>query len=143
MLLIALFTYLVRSLKDKSLRQLPISEEQRGMICLLAQRIDSNQQDSALIHRLFYSFSAPPDDSKPIGRWQDPLLCFIAISNLCVDGSLKPVLLVTKDFAKWVYLIRSSALYEISLANKSIGEMERWEIFSSGAAGMALSIDLT
>jgi hypothetical protein len=96
------------------------------MIGRFAQSLKDDSEDMGLIHQLFYTFSAPPDDSSPIGRWQDPMICFIAITNLLNDGSFKHVFGVTKDFSKWEYSIRSSVLYEISLHDSSISEMERY-----------------
>jgi len=95
------------------------------MVQKLAGMLAKKRKDISLIHHLFYTFSAPPDDDTPAGRWLDSLKCFIAISNLMVDGSFKHVLLVTKDFSKWEYLLRSSVLYEISSYDGSIRDMER------------------
>jgi hypothetical protein len=124
--LIRLLTYLDRSCKTNTLLQLPLNEEQKTMVHELSQRLKDKQKDLLLIHRLWYSFTAPPDDSKPIGKWQDLVLCFLAISHARADSSLQPVTRATEDCSVWEYLIRSGALYEISLHDESYGEMERY-----------------
>ena len=117
--LIGLLTYMDRSQKDNTLPQLPLTDEQRHMVSELSVKLENNDKDLMLIHQLWYSFSAPPDDSKPVGKWEDALLCFIAISHARADGSIKPVSVATEDFAIWEYLLRSGGLYEISLHNGS------------------------
>ena len=129
--MIGLLTYLDRSCKDDMLCQLPLSNDQRTMTCELSKRLREKRKDVMLIHQLWYSFLDPPDDSKPIGKWQDPLLCFVAISHAHVDGTLKPASRATEDFSKWEYLMRSGGLYEISLHDESTGEMERYHYGSS------------
>jgi hypothetical protein len=114
--LIGLLTYLGRSHKDNTLPQLPLTMEQKAMVVELSERLNNDTKDLSLIHRLWYTFSAPPDDSQPIGKWQDPLLCFMAISHCRADGTIKPPSKATEDCAIWEYLLRSGGLYEIYTA---------------------------
>ena len=120
--------YLMRSQEDHSLLQIPLNEKQRILIRNLQNLLDQNLKDLQTIHDLCYTFSAPPNGNVAIGRWSDPLLCFIAVYNLRIDGSMKPIMLVPKDFSKWEYLIRSGVLYEFAFTGKPMKEMERWNI---------------
>jgi len=74
----------------------------------LRKAVDTSAKDISLLHRLFYTFSEPLSRARMEGQWKDPLHCFIAISNLSIDGNLRPVGLVTKQLAEWKYLIRNS-----------------------------------
>jgi len=123
--LISLLAYLVRSFKDPCLLQIPLSDKQRALTQALAAKLDKNEKDIQLLHNLSYTFSAPPSDHTPIGKWSDPLLCFLAIYNLYADGSMKPILSVTRDLAKIEYILRSGVLYEFSMGNLGIKEMEK------------------
>ena len=126
--LISFFTYLIKSQKDQDLLQLPLTDFQRETLKVFTNMVNNDNEDISVLHSLFYSFTAPPDDNQPVDRWMDSLICFLAISNVCIDGTFEPVDKVTKEFAKWEYHIRSSALHEISSMNGSIGEMERYVI---------------
>lgn len=116
--LIGFISYLIKSQKDKDLLQLPMTDDQMDMVQRFSRMLEKNKEDITLLHNLFFSFTAPPDDNLPIGQWMDALLHFIAISTICIDGSFKPVPMVTKDFAKWKYIIRSSTLHEILKAEE-------------------------
>jgi hypothetical protein len=119
-------TYNLRTLDRQDIPQLPLSDEQKSMFRHLAKALDDQQKDMDLLHDLFYSFSAPPTDTTPIGKWKsNPLLCFIAISHMDSSGTFKSVLDVTPDFARWEYNIRSSAIVEIAKHDGSIRDMER------------------
>lgn len=117
--------YLDMAFKDGSLIQLPITEKQKQMVEEFSEMLKGEKEDLLFMHQYFYSFTAPPQDDTPLGRWKDPVMCFIAIWNLLIDGSYKPVNLVTKEFARWEYDIRSSCLYEISLKKGTVSEIER------------------
>jgi len=97
--------YMMRSKEDLNLLQIPLNEKQKVLIRNLQTLLDQNQKDLQTVHDLCYTFSAPSNENVAIGRWSNPLLCFIAIYNLRIDGSMKPILLVPKDFSKWEYLI--------------------------------------
>jgi hypothetical protein len=125
--LIGLLTYLDHSKKNPSHPPLPLTDEQKCMVNQFFQCLEKNTKDMDLLHQLFYTLSAPPDESQPIDKWNDVLLCYLAISHACVDGTVKPVSLGIKDFSMWEYLTQSGELYEMSLFNTSLGEIERYE----------------
>jgi hypothetical protein len=103
----------------------PMREEEKDMARKFAAAVTEDKKDIDLLHNLFYSFTAPPDEGTPIGKWQDAFLTFICASNLRICGTFEPVRTVTKQLAKWEYLIRGSCLHEFSGHDLSIREMER------------------
>jgi hypothetical protein len=123
--LIALIAFLVKTIPSRHSLQLPITEDQHRMIADIDLALKEKKKDISLMHRLIFSLTAPPSDDSPIGRWKDPLICFIAASQLQVDGSFLPVKYATKEFAMWEYGIRGNALYHISKSTNSLLQMEK------------------
>jgi hypothetical protein len=104
---------------------LPMTESQKAMVRELAKAIETDKKDIGLIHRLFYSITAPPDDSTPVGKWHDCIMCFIAASNLRPQGNFDPVTEVTRQFSKWVYLIRGACFQEFAKEDMSLQDLHR------------------
>jgi len=123
-LLVNLLTYADRSLYNDQIIQLPFSEVQKGLVRELCQSIHTSTKNLDVIHRLFYTFSEPPHVLTSFGKWKDPLLCFIAIHNLCITGDYRPVSIASKEFAEWKYLIRSSILSEVGRHTGTVPEIE-------------------
>jgi hypothetical protein len=122
---ITLLAFLTKTLPESRSLQLPVTEEQHKMTLELLQALKDNRKDLDLLHRLLFSLTAPPTDETPIGKWVDPLLCFVAASHLQVDGSFRPVEYATKDFAMWEYSIRGNSLFEIAKSDMSLRDMEK------------------
>lgn len=97
---------------------LPVTEYQKTKGRLLLHTLHNKDCDIPLLHDLFYSFTTPPSENKPLKRWDDTLQCFLAVKNMRKDGTSESAGTVAAQLSRWEYLIRGTALYEIS---------ENWE----------------
>jgi hypothetical protein len=105
--------------------RLPTTDSQKAMIKRLNDSLTDNKKDIGLIHDLFYSFTAPPDEETPVGKWHETILCYIAASNVHAMGGFKPVTDVTGQLAKWEYLIRGGCFREIVKEDSTLRTMDR------------------
>jgi hypothetical protein len=108
-----MLTFLMKSRKAATLR-IKLSEKQDKMLRGLKRALRKNEKDLELLHEIIFSLTEPPDRDAPITAWRDPIWSYIAISSLCIDGSLDPVRKMPNKFTIWEYIIRSSAMYEIT-----------------------------
>jgi hypothetical protein len=124
--LITLLAFLDRTRNDPDALKLPLTDHQKRLVDRFAQAIEDDREDMELLHQLFLTFSDPPTEETPIGRWEESLHCFIAASNIRIDGSLVPITQVPNEFAEWAYLIRNSVLYETAKHSNNLLEMDRY-----------------
>ena len=122
--LVSFLSYLLKSTQSADLIRLPLSEEQLSMTEELRNAVQTSTKDIPLLHRLFYTFSEPLSGARMEGQWKDPLHCFIAISNLSMDGNLRPVGLVTKQLAEWKYLIRNGVAVQALIYSESEDDID-------------------
>jgi hypothetical protein len=120
-----LLAFLDRTRNDSDALKLPLTDQQKMLVNQFGQAIEDDREDMELLHQLVLTFSDPPTEQTPIGRWVEPLLCFIAACNLRIDGSLVPITQVPNEFAEWAYLIRNSVLYETAKHSNNLLEMDR------------------
>jgi hypothetical protein len=104
---------------------LPTTDSQNAMIKKLRKALEEDKKDIGLIHDLFYSFTAPPDEDVLIGKWHETIMCYIAASNVRTMGGFKPVTDVTNQLAKWAYLIRGGCFREIVKEDRTLRQMDR------------------
>jgi hypothetical protein len=123
--LITLLAFLDRTRDDSDALKLPLTDHQKMLVEEFGEAIEDDREDIELLHQLVFTFSDPPTEDTPIGRWVEALLCFIAACNIRIDGSLIPITQVPNEFAEWAYLIRNSVLYETSKHSTSLLEMDR------------------
>jgi hypothetical protein len=123
---VTMLTFLMKSRKAETLR-IKLSAKQdervRELKCALRKK---DVPDLELLHKIIFSFSDPPDRDAPIAASRDPIWCYIAISSLCIDGSTDSVQKMTGKFTIWEYIIRSSAMFEITKdPTLTVHQMER------------------
>jgi hypothetical protein len=92
--------------------KLPLNDSQVELTKMLHAALHLEDQDLSLLHKLFYSFMAPPPDDLPFKKWDDPLLCWLAVVNLHEDGTFYPAQKLTGELARWEYLMCGTGLYE-------------------------------
>jgi len=113
---------LLKTMDDEELGyKLPMTEYQREMAQTLLKALEQEALDIPTIHKLFYSYMAPPAPDAPIAKWTDAIQCFLAVINLREDGTFTPVLSFTPELAHWEYLMRGAALYETISNHSSFG----------------------
>jgi hypothetical protein len=120
-----LLAFLDRTRNASDALKLPLTDHQKTLVDRFGKAIEDDREDMELLHQLVLTFSDPPTEETPIGRWVEPLLCFIAACNIRIDGSLIPITQVPNEFAEWAYLIRNSVLYETSKHSNNLLEMDR------------------
>lgn len=123
--LITLLAFLDRTRNDPEALKIPLTDHQKSLVDEFGQALVDDREDMELLHQLVLTFSDPPTEETPIGRWVEPLLCFIAACNMRIDGTLVPITQVPNEFAEWAYLIRNSVLYETSKHSNNLLEMDR------------------
>jgi len=101
--------------------KLPLNEEQIELGRILLDALVRHEKDIGTIHRLFYTFMAPPADDKPFSKWNDALLCFLAVTNVQPDGTFAPAAGLTGQLARWEYNMRGTGLYEAVNATEGFG----------------------
>ena len=122
--LVSLLSYVLRSTETDDLIQLPLRQEQLFLTEQLRKAVMTSTKNIPLLHQLCYTFSEPLCGTRIEGQWKDPLHCFLAISNLCIDGNLRPISLVTKQLAEWKYLIRNGVAAQGLLYSDSEDDIE-------------------
>jgi len=108
--------------------RLPLTESQVELIKMLRSALHHQEKDIGLLHKLFYAFLAPPPDDQPFKRWDDALLCWLAVTNLREDGTFNPAHKLTGQLAKWEYVIRGAGLYESVTNTNSFGTLVESDI---------------
>jgi hypothetical protein len=92
--------------------KLPLNDNQVDLAQTLFKALQDEAKDLGTMHKLFYSFMAPPADDQPFRKWNDALLCFLAVTNLREDGTFNPAYVLTDELARWEYNMRGAGLYE-------------------------------
>jgi len=111
--LVDLLAFTIRSLDNSEEEyKLPLNEKQVELSRILFRALQRKEKDIQVIHRLFYTFMAPPAEDQPFNKWNDALQCFLAITNLREDGTFAPAEKLTGDLARWEYNMRGAGLYE-------------------------------
>ena len=111
--LVDLLAFTIRSLDNSEEEyKLPLNEKQVELGHILFQALQRKEKDIQVIHRLFYTFMAPPTDDQPFKKWNDTLQCFLAITNVRVNGTFAPAEKLTADLARWEYNMHGADLYE-------------------------------
>ena len=108
-----LLTFILRTLDNSEEEyRLPLNERQVELGRILLQALHNEAKDINTIHLLIYTFLEPPPHDQPFSKWNDPLLCFLAVANLREDGTFKPAAALTRELAKWEYNMCGAGLYE-------------------------------
>jgi hypothetical protein len=111
--LVDLLAFTMRTLDNSEEEyRLPLDERQVELARILRRALDNKEKDINTIHQLFYTFLTPPPHDQPFSKWNDPLLCFLAVTNLREDGTFEPAATLTGELAKWEYNMRNAGLYE-------------------------------
>jgi hypothetical protein len=111
--LVDLLVFTIRTLDNSEEEyKLPLSETQVELARILLEALIQKEKDIETIHKLFYTFLAPPADDKPFSKWNDALLCFLAVTNLREDGTFAPAGDLTAELSRWEYNMRGAGLYE-------------------------------
>jgi hypothetical protein len=111
--LVDLLTFILRTLDNSEEEyKLPLNEKQVELARMLDGALLREEKDIQTIHQLFYTFMTPPADDQPFSKWNDALLCFLAVTNLREDGTFRPASALTGELSKWEYNMRGTGLYE-------------------------------
>jgi hypothetical protein len=89
-----------------------LNEAQIELGQTLLKALHCQEKDIGTIHKLFYTFMASPADDQPFSKWNDALLCFLAVTNLREDGTFEPASVLTGELCRWEYNMRGAGLYE-------------------------------
>jgi hypothetical protein len=108
--------------------RLPLNEEQVELGRILLDALHRKEKDIGAIHNLFYTFMTPPAEDQPFSKWNDALLCFLAVTNLREDGTFEPAAALTGQLCRWEYNMRGTALYEAVTGSKKFGTVVRLEM---------------
>ena len=101
--------------------RLSLNEHQVELAHILLDALHNREKDIGTIHKLFYSFMAPPAEDRPFSKWNDPLQCFLAVTNLREDGTFEPAPTLTAELCRWEYNMRGTGLYEAVTEGNGFG----------------------
>ena len=101
--------------------KLPLNNTQVELGRKLLDALHNWEKDIGTMHELFYSFMAPPADDQPFSKWNDALLCFLAVTNLREDGTFEPAAALTAELCRWEYNMRGAGLYEAVTDSSGFG----------------------
>jgi len=111
--LVDLLAFTLRTLDNSEEEyRLPLDDTQVGLARILLEALVQKEKDIETMHKLLYTFLAPPPDDQPFTKWNDILLCFLAVINLREDGTFAPAGDLTAELSRWEYNMRGTGLYE-------------------------------
>jgi hypothetical protein len=111
--LVDLLAFTLRTLDNSEEEyKLPLTEQQVELGRILLEALHREQKDIGTVHKLFYTFMAPPTDNQSFRKWNNALLCFLAVTNLCKDQTFQPAAVLVAELSRWVYNMRGAGLYE-------------------------------
>lgn len=90
----------------------PLRGEQVMMAKELHCNIEGGHDLNKSIHQFSLSLFSTPPIVQNSNRWSCPLLCYLAVDNLRVDGNFNDAHHITSFLAQWEYIIRGICLYE-------------------------------
>lgn len=111
--LVDFLSFLIKSMDDEGLGyKLPMSEVQLQLTRKLRASLEEGISDVPTMHKILYSYMAPPSDDDVMAKWSDAIQCFLAVINLRPDATFTPAGNFTQELAHWEYLMRGAGLYE-------------------------------
>ena len=80
------------------------------------------------MHKPFYTFLTPPPDNQPIAKWTNPLLCFLAVTNLQEDGTFETIATLTTELCRWEYNMHGTGLYKAVTDTTGFASVVEWVV---------------
>jgi Orsellinic acid/F9775 biosynthesis cluster protein D len=120
--LVDLLAFTLRTLDNTEEEyKLPLNENQVALGRMLLEALHHEEPDIGTMHKLFYTFMAPPMDDQPFSKWNDALLCFLAVTNLRDDGTFESAHKLTGQLVRWEYNMRGAGLFEAVNGSSGFG----------------------
>jgi hypothetical protein len=117
-----LLTFTLRTLDNSDEEyKLPLTERQLELGRILLEALHREEKDIGTVHKLFYTFMAPPADDQALSKWNDALLCFLSVINLREDQTFQPAGALAAELSRWEYNMRGAGLYEAAREGGGLG----------------------